>query len=97
MIINNLTNPGAEPVDGDMIEIIGQNFSKREQFNAPLVPTAEEIASDARGWRNMEIQMTDWVVPLTDHPQHAAYITYRAALRAWPSTGDFPATKPVLG
>ena len=97
MIINNLTNPGVAPVDGDMIEEVGNNYSVRKQFFAPYIPTAEDIASEARNWRDIEIQMTDWVVPLTDHPQHAAYITYRAALRAWPSTGDFPATKPVLG
>ena len=36
MITNNLTNPGETPVDGDMIEIIGENFSRREQFHAPL-------------------------------------------------------------
>lgn len=97
MITNNLTNPGETPIDGDMIEIIGENFSRREQFHAPLVPSAEEVAYMARGWRDSEIQSTDWVVPLADHPQHAAYVTYRAALRAWPSTSDFPATKPVLG
>ena len=53
--------------------------------------------TNGRTWRDMELIATDYIVPLTDHPQHAAYITYRAALRAWPSTADFPDTKPTLG
>ena len=51
----------------------------------------------ARQWRDNELLQTDWIVPISDHPQHAAYITYRTALRDWPATGDFPATKPELG
>ena len=71
-----------------------------EEKSAPTIasdPTAEEIAADARSWRDSELQTTDWVVPLSDHPQRAAYLTYRTALRDWPSTADFPATKPTLG
>lgn len=60
-------------------------------------PTAEEIAVTARKWRDSELSSTDWIVPLSDHPQRAAYLTYRIALRDWPSTSDFPATKPTLG
>ena len=55
--------------------------------------TPDEIA---RLWRDLDLNATDYIVPLTDHPQHAAYITYRAALRDWPSTSDFPDTKPTL-
>ena len=61
------------------------------------VPTAEDIAADARLWRDSELQTTDWIVPLSDHPQRAAYLNLRTALRDWPSTADFPATKPTLG
>jgi len=55
--------------------------------------TVEELA---REWRDIELLTSDFAVPLTDHPNHAAYMTYRAALRGWPSTADFPATKPTL-
>ena len=71
-----------------------------EEKSAPTVtpdPTAEEIAADARGWRDAELQATDQIPAITDHPQRAAYLTYRTALRDWPSTSDFPATKPTLG
>ena len=50
----------------------------------------------AKAWRNDELKSTDWVVAVSDHPQLDAYKAYRTKLRDWPSTGDFPATKPTL-
>ena len=82
----NLTNPGETPVDGDLITRTGANYSVTEQYYGPGAdPTDAEIAQVARDWRNAEIESTDFVVPLTDHP-----------LRDWPSTSDFPETKPTL-
>lgn len=49
-----------------------------------------------RDWRNKELKSTDWIVPVTDHPERASYLTYRTNLRDWPSTDDFPNTKPTL-
>jgi hypothetical protein len=51
----------------------------------------------ARKWRDEELVATDYIVPLADHPQRDDYITYRTALRDWPSTESFPDTRPVLG
>ena len=51
---------------------------------------------DARSWRDRELLATDYIVPLTDHPQRSAYMTYRQNLRDWPSTSDFPDTKPTV-
>jgi len=56
----------------------------------------ERKQNEARDWRNEELSRLDFIVPVTDHPQHAAYITYRQALRDWPSTTSFPDTKPEL-
>ena len=77
-------------------EFVEANFDFYEEVTATLlpVPTAEE---SARAWRDAELSGSDYIVPLTDHPQHAAYMTYRAALRDWPSTADFPDTRPTLG
>jgi len=77
-------------------EFVEANFEHYELYVAPtpVAPTAEE---EGRTWRDSELSATDYIVPLTDHPQRADYITYRAALRTWPSTEDFPATKPTLG
>ena len=68
------------------------NFEHYEEWTTP-VPTAEE---EARQWRDMELAFTDWIIPLTDHPQREAHITYRESLRQWPSTESFPETKPEL-
>ena len=77
-------------------EFVEANFEHHELHVEPTPPepTAEE---EARQWRDGELSSTDYIVPLTDHPQHAAYMTYRVALRDWPSTADFPDTKPTLG
>ena len=54
-------------------------------------------AEEAREWRNEELLGTDYIVQIPDHAQRAAYITYRAALRGWPASSDFPSTRPTLG
>lgn len=76
-------------------EFVEANFDYYELYVEPTPPepTAEEVA---RMWRDMELSATDYIVPLTDHPQHAAYMAYREALRDWPSTDSFPATRPEL-
>tara|TARA_R100001129_G_scaffold118093_1_gene81569 strand:- start:297 stop:503 length:207 start_codon:yes stop_codon:yes gene_type:complete len=56
--------------------------------------TAQERA---KAWRDDELASTDWIIALSDHPQLEAYKTYRTKLRDWPSTSDFPTTKPTLG
>ena len=48
-----------------------------------------------REWRNKELKETDFIVPLSDYPNRTAWMTYRQELRDWPSTSDFPATKPT--
>ena len=92
-----------DATDGNIInrinssaEFVEANFEYYELFVAPtpVEPTAEE---EARMWRNGELSASDFIVPLSDHPQRAAYMTYRTALRNWPSTDAFPATKPTLG
>ncbi len=59
----------------------------------PVVLTAEDTA---RIWRNAELKNTDYMVSLTDHPDHAATLAYRTNLRDWPSTDAFPDTKPTI-
>ena len=76
-------------------EFVAANFDYYELYVEPTPPepTAEEAA---RQWRDLELAATDYIVPLTDHPQRAAYMAYREALRDWPSTDSFPATRPEL-
>jgi len=64
-------------------------------FSAP-VKTLEEKTAEEKEWRDYELKATDYIVPLTDHPQHAAYMIYRQELRDYPAQEDFPnGTRPV--
>jgi len=56
--------------------------------------TAQERS---RAWRNAELENTDWVIAISDHPELDAYKAYRTKLRDWPSTDAFPDTQPTLG
>tara|TARA_B110000114_G_scaffold119470_1_gene125154 strand:- start:52 stop:345 length:294 start_codon:yes stop_codon:yes gene_type:complete len=81
-----------DPTDGQPYRKLMDGFAF-ETGTHSVVPADEE----AREWRDHELSATDFIVPLSDHPQRDAYILYRQSLRAWPSTSDFPATRPELG
>jgi len=51
---------------------------------------------DERQWRDAELKRTDALSLLTDHPKKTQIAAYRATLRDWPSTSDFPNTRPVM-
>jgi len=69
------------------------NFEHYELWTTPE-PTAEEAA---RQWRDMELSVTDQAAQTPDWPNRDNILTYRAALRNWPSTSNFPDTRPTLG
>ena len=109
MATRNLTNPDQPLQHGDMMEedIEGGGTYRHQYIDPDWTPpepeTDEEIAlrdkqlaEDAREWRDRELQLTDMMAQTPDYPNRDAYVTYRAKLRDWPSTGDFPATKPTL-
>ena len=76
-------------------EFVEANFDHYELYSAPTPsePTAEQAA---RSWRNQELADSDWIVPVSDYPQHSAYSAYRTALRDWPASEDFPDVRPQL-
>ena len=82
-----------EPVYGDWHRKVLDDG--HVEFEAVYEPASKE--ESAKIWRNEQLKATDPVVPLTDHPQHSQYMAYRQALRDWPSTTDFPDTRPELG
>jgi hypothetical protein len=57
--------------------------------------TEEEIAAEIT-WRNRELKNTDWIVMVNDHPERPLYYNYRARLRDWTDSSDFPDTRPTL-
>ncbi len=92
MHTTNNTNPGQPPVQGDQLtDHLDNGGTVVRWYQAPIVLTVEE---DARERREGELRRTDFIVPITDHPQHAAYLTYRQALRDWPNDPSFPDTIP---
>jgi len=76
-------------------EFVEANFDHYELWVAPtpVEPTASE---EARQWRDAELAATDTAAQTPDWPNRDNILTYRAALRDWPSTSDFPATRPEL-
>ena len=75
---------------------VAANFDHYEEFVEPTPPepTAEETA---RNWRDIELSSSDIASQTPDWPNRDNILTYRTALRNWPSTSDFPATRPELG
>ena len=72
-----------------------------QAYKAALVDTPEPVAveepvEEPRPWRDSELAKTDILMLLPDYPDKDSLTTYRQKLRDWPSTGDFPATKPTL-
>jgi len=88
----NITNPSILADE----EFVKNNFTHYEALVPPTppVPTVSEIA---RRWRNGELKSTDNIAQTPDFPNRDKYLTYRQALRDWPSTADFPDKKPTLG
>ncbi len=93
MRIQNLTNSNKDPVEGDEMLKMQGNLEIRYTHSAVELP-AEDVA---REWRNSELVNTDMISQIPDWPDRDKYITYRTKLRDWPSTSDFPDTKPELG
>ena len=52
---------------------------------------------DPTSWRDKELERTDSLTLLPDHPKATQILAYRQALRDWPSTEDYPDTRPVMG
>ena len=85
-------------LDNGLIRYQYKNWYEDKSAPTPVVvsdPTAEEIAVEARNWRDSELRATDNTP--SDHSQYDAIIAYRVSLRSWPSQDTFPATKPTLG
>ena len=90
--------------DGNVSRIVAPEEFAKAQYESyelepevgPAIP-APEPPNPEKEWRDQELQQTDWVVAVTDHSELAAYKTYRQELRDWPSTDEFPDTRPTLG
>jgi len=75
---------------------VGIGYSYANSVFAAPVKTLEEKTAEEKQWRDHELKGSDFIVPLTDHPQQSAYMTFRQELRDYPSQADFPnGTRPI--
>lgn len=77
-------------------EFVEANFDYYELYEAPT-PPAIPAEDSGRMWRDRELYATDRAAQTPDWPNRDNILTYRQALRDWPSTADFPETRPTLG
>lgn len=83
--------------DGDIAAIYSsQDAAVEAGYNEWTTLLDSELEGEQRQWRDKELKATDWIVPITDHPERSDYLTYRTNLRDWPSTDSFPNTRPIL-
>ena len=87
----NITNPCITAEES----FVAENFEYYEAYTE-ATPTVSAAVTE-KLWRNEELIETDMAAQTPDWPNRDNIIIYRAALRAWPASSDFPATKPVLG
>jgi hypothetical protein len=75
-----------------------QGYTYEAIVDEPL--SDEQIArlaiTDAKDWRDMQLEGTDKASQTPDWPNRDNILLYRTALRDWPSTADFPDKKPTL-
>ena len=75
--------------------LVGKKWNGSAWEEVPL--SAEKKEEEAREWRDLELLRTDSLMLLDDYHQKDGLTAYRQALRDWPSTDDFPDTRPTLG
>lgn len=77
-------------------EFVEANHSGRYE---EVIPATDSVPEEdaARMWRDGELEATDKAAQTPDWPNRDNILTYRQALRDWPSTSNFPATRPELG
>lgn len=95
--VTNITSSQRDdnPQDGDLLRYSYDNGMVIEKYFAVNNQESQSDEEVARMWRNGELSNTDFIVSTTDYPNHAQWLTYREQLRDWPSTDDFPNTKPT--
>ena len=94
-IIKNESNEEINRIVADQ-EFVEANYAGRYE---EVIPATDPVPAEdaARIWRNAELESTDKAAQTPDWPNRDNILTYRQALRDWPSTSNFPATRPELG
>lgn len=99
MAIYEIKNDSGEVIntvnaDEEFVKANFTNYSKKV-FEEKKYTDKESLG---RSWRNGQLTLSD-IDPehLPDHPKHNTWKAWRTALRDWPTTSEFPDTKPTKG
>ena len=99
-IFNILDGVGGSVVNTIVAEegFVSANYDHYEIVEDEL--TTEQLAqvkeAEERYWRDSELNATDRASEIPDWPNRTNILAYRVLLRDWPSTEDFPETRPTL-
>ena len=94
--------------DGDVVntveadqDFVDTHHAGKYELVVPPAPTEEQLTEiahrEARELRDRELVATDQAAQTPDWPNRDSILTYRAALRDWPATDNFPDTRPEVG
>jgi hypothetical protein len=80
------------------VSFVEENFEFYEEFEEPVVAVDETVIAEneAKEWRDSELERTDLLMVVPDYPYKTQLEAYRQALRDWPSSENFPETRPTL-
>ena len=76
-------------------EFMLANYQYYREYFEPQVDIPSYKSEEAIDWRNSELARTDILMATPDYPYRESMAVYRQELRDWPSTPDFPDTRPV--
>lgn len=75
------------------LEFVKSNYEfYEEDTDGDFEPSRE---TTERNWRNKELDATDKYMAVSDYPYKEQLAQWRQILRDWPSTENFPETRPV--
>ena len=83
--------------DGNTINRISASLEFVQTYYEHYEEDFSHLVIEAKEWRNSELSRTDLLMLVSDYPYKESLVVYRAALRDWPSTEDFPVVRPVQG
>lgn len=96
ILINDEWVDGLPTIEGQVYRTkipVGDKYGyQQEKYNSQeSFPTALELKTQGEiTWRDSELERTNILSLLADHPSKAAILVYRAALRTYPNQPDFP-------
>lgn len=74
---------------------VEENYTNFREVEEPVREPVKTKEEEEIEWRNSELARTDVLMAASDYPYKEQLTVYRQELRDWPSTEDFPETRPT--